>query len=260
VTYEALEDLSRSGVRYLEMFFSPQAPMQAGAHYPEILEGICSGLRDGERDFKIVGRLIPAHNRELGLQAGLEFLDLVLAHRNDDIIGIGIDFSEVKSPPALFPELFSRAREAGLHRTAHAGEEGPGAHVRDSIALLDCERIDHGYRVSEDPEAVQLARERGTYFTVCPSLVRSFFGDFPPAQDPIQRMDDLGLKYVIASDDPAMLHSNLLEEYCFIGDKLGFGREKYKDLALNGLRASWLDETTRSAWLREWSCEIDAIS
>ena len=259
VTCEALEDLSRSGVRYLEMFFSPQAPMLAGARYPEILEGICSGLRDGERDFKIIGRLIPAHNRELGLACGLEFLDLVLAHRKDDIIGIGLDFSEVKSPPALFPELFRRAREAGLHRTAHAGEEGPGSHVRDSLALLDCERIDHGYRVSEDPEAVHLARERGTCFTVCPSLVRSFFGDFPPAQDPIQRMDDLGLSYVIASDDPSMLHSNLLHEYRSIGHKLGFSREKFKDLALNGLRASWLDETTRSVWLGDWSREIDSI-
>ena len=43
-----------------------------------------------------------------------------------------------------FTALFERAKEIGLARVAHAGEEGPSAYITQALDLLDVERIDHG--------------------------------------------------------------------------------------------------------------------
>jgi len=64
----------------------------------------------------------------------------------------------LENDPRQFAGMYERARAGGLHLTAHAGETGPAAFVRDSIDVLGCERIDHGYHIIDDP--VLVARSR----------------------------------------------------------------------------------------------------
>ena len=87
---------------------------------------------------------------------------------NKDIVGIGLDSAEVGNPPSKFVALYERARELGLHRVAHAGEEGGPEYVREALDLLGVERVDHGIRAVEDPALLRrLAAER-VPLTVCP--------------------------------------------------------------------------------------------
>src|SRR5258706_10369024 len=139
VTYEAMQRCGANNTRYVELFFSPDAHRPSGVAYATMLDGILGGMRDAERDCGVVARLIPAHNRELGVERGLAFLDMVLADRRDGVIGIGLDYDEVPHPAAPYKPLYQRARAAGLHVTAHAGENGPATNVHDSITLLGCE-------------------------------------------------------------------------------------------------------------------------
>ncbi len=67
-----------------------------------------------------------------------EALDAV-AHRVHDLLGIGLDSAEVGFPPALFVDVFARAAAMGLHRVAHAGEEGPPSYVVEAVELLGVE-------------------------------------------------------------------------------------------------------------------------
>ena len=152
ITYEALSSCASSGARYVEFFFSPHAHLAFGIPYAVMLDGIISAMHDAERDKAIESRLIPAHSRELGPARGLEFLDMVLSDRRPEVIGIGLDYNEAPFPPAPFKEMYERARAAGLHVTAHAGESGPAENVRDSLDILKVERIDHGYHVVDDAD------------------------------------------------------------------------------------------------------------
>ena len=87
-------------------------------------------------DEKGISRLIPAINRELTLDRAFEFLDLVLPFRSEKVIGIGLDYDEEPFPPAPFKPVYDRAKKAGMRLTAHAGEGGPAANVRDALDLL----------------------------------------------------------------------------------------------------------------------------
>ena len=79
----------------------------------------------------------------------------------DRIIGVGLDSGEVGNPPEQFAEVFERAAAAGLHRVAHAGEEGPPEYIWGALDALGVERIDHGVRAEEDPDLMaRLVAER----------------------------------------------------------------------------------------------------
>ena len=261
VTYECLERCSNSGARYVELFFSPESHFEVGVAYPTMLAGVLEGMTNAQTDFGITTNLVPAVNRELGGSRAVEFVEMVMAHREDRIIGIGLDFNEVGFPPGDYVEAFALAAREGLHRTSHAGEVGPAANVRGSIELLDSERVDHGYNIVDDPALVADCVASQIGFTVCPTTTTytSAFRDLAAPDHAIRQMADAGLHLNINSDDPAMFNSDLADEYSIVHHTMGFDLDEMKNFALNGLEVAWIDEETKRQWRHEWSGEIDSI-
>ena len=261
VTYEALARCAASGARYVEFFFSPQPHLDNGVAYATMLDGITAGIRDTERDLRIQSRLVPAINRELGPDIAMKFLDFVLSDRRAEVIGIGLDYDEAGHPPGQYADVYRRAKNAGLHLTAHAGENGPSENVSVSLDALGCERIDHGYHVVDNPTLVAVCRERGTIFTVCPTTTThtTTFRDLASPEHAIRRMSAAGLQLVINTDDPALFRTDLAKEYVLASQKLGFTHRQLGEIALNGLRGSWLDDATKRRWISDWSAEIDRL-
>ncbi len=262
ITYEMLESCADSGARHVEFFFSPHAHQAHGVAYTIMLAGIFNAMDDIETDRRLTSRLIPAHSRELGLERGFAFLDLVQEHRTDKVIGIGLDYNEAPFPPAPYQPLFERAATLGLHRTAHAGESGPAENVRDSLAILGVDRIDHGYHVVDDDTLVAACREQGVFFTCCPSTTEAttIWRDLAAPDHAMRQMIEAGLNVTINSDDPPMFGTDLGKEYALVATKMGFGADVLKNCALNSIRASWLDEGTKATLLSEWDAEIDALA
>ena len=98
--------------------------------------------------------LIACFLRDSGPGAALDCLHQLLGYRGQ-IIGVGLDSAEVGYPPELFEEVFAAAAREGLHRVAHAGEEGPPGYIWQALDVLGAERIDHGVRCLEDPALVR---------------------------------------------------------------------------------------------------------
>ena len=262
MTYEALSSCASGGARHVEFFFSPHAHLELGVPYATMLDGIIAAMHDAETDKGVTSLLIPAHSRERGPALGLEFLDMVLADRREEVVGIGLDYNEAPFPPAPFKEMYDKARAAGLHVTAHAGESGPAANVRDSLDILHVDRIDHGYHVVDDPALVARCRDLGTYFTCCPSTsgITSPWKDLSAPDHAIRQMVKAGLNVMINSDDPPMFNTDLANEYVRCATEMRLTPAELKQCALNGIRASWLDESTKRDWLAAWSKEIDALA
>jgi adenosine deaminase len=261
VTYEMLTRCAKSGARYVEFFFSPQAHLPSGTSYSTMLDGITAAMRDAARDLRVQSRLIPALNRELGPEVSNQFLDLVLSDRREEVIGIGLDYNEVGHPPELYSEVYRRAKRAGLRATAHAGENGPSQNVQASLDLLGCDRIDHGYHVVDDPILLAACRERGVFLTVCPTTTKhtTIFRDLDAADHAIRRMLNAGLNLVINTDDPALFRTDLANEYMLVARHLVPTPKHLADICLNSLHASWLDDSTKRSWSAEWRAEIGRL-
>ncbi|MCL6708553.1 adenosine deaminase [Pseudomonas sp. R2.Fl] len=261
VTYEMLESCASNNARYVEFFFSPQIHFPNGVSFDTQMDGIRAGMADAERDFGVVSVCAPGVNRELGPAAGGEFLDMILARRDDKLVGIGLDFNEAPFPPEPYAALFERARKAGLRVTAHAGETGPADFIRGSIDALKVRRIDHGYHVVDDPALMQRCKDEGILFTVCPSTsaVTSPWHDLSSPDHAIRRMKDFGLKLMLNSDDPPMFFTDLGKEYRKAAHQLGFTPADIRHSAIDAIEGSWLDETVKRRYVAEWGAEIDAL-
>ena len=125
---------------------------------------------NAEKDFGIIGRMIPSINREESAQLAVDLVTMVLDDPFEEVIGLGMDYLETGHPPEKFWKAYQIAREGGLHLTAHAGEFGePWNNVETSLDLLKCERIDHGYTIVDNPELIQRCIDQEVGFTVVPS-------------------------------------------------------------------------------------------
>lgn len=261
VTHECLARCARSGARYVELFFSPESHLEVGVEYATMLDGVVQGMRDARIDHGVESNLVPAINRELGPQRALQFVEMVVEHRRPEVIGIGLDFNEAGFPPENYVDAFEHAERHGLHRTSHAGEVGPAANVRNSIDVLGCERVDHGYHVVDDAELLARCVESQIVFTACPTTTTytTVWRDLAAPDHAIRQMADAGLNLTINSDDPPMFSIDLGDEYVTLHDIMGFSLDEIRRFALNGIDAAWVDESTKQRWRREWSAEIDLM-
>jgi adenosine deaminase len=259
LTAEYLEDSAASGVRYTEFFWNPTATVEAGIPYPKAQDAIVAAIKDA----KIVGRLIPAIDRERSPSAASEMVDWVIEHRRPEVLGIGMDFNEAERPPELFVDAYRKARKAGLRVTAHAGENGvPWQNIRTAIELLGVERVDHGYTVVDNPAFARECAERGIVFTVVPTnsfYLRTLADERWALDHPIRRMRALGLRIHPNTDNPTLHKVTPTRAWQMMVDDFGFGLDDLRGFMENGLDAAWIDETQRAKWRREWGQEFDQL-
>jgi adenosine deaminase len=254
VAYETLREAATKGnLRYREMFFNPTN--HPDLSYRDALDGLRDGIRAAEVDHGVVCRLIPAINREQPPATALALVEEVIANPCDEVIGVGLDHNELAGPPAAFVEAFARAREAGLHRTAHAGERNSSEEIAASLDLLGCERIDHGYAVLGDRALVARMRDDGVHVTTCWTISVWHHGD-DRGTTPIGRMAEAGLWISINSDDPPMAGTDIGEEYVRAAATLGLSRERMVEFVFAALDAAWLPEDERRRMRDELEREI----
>ncbi|RDI44726.1 adenosine deaminase [Nocardia mexicana] len=238
------------GVRHAEIFFDPQAHTVRGVPFETVVAGLSAALTDSRERYGISTGLILCFLRDQSADSAMETLDAAEDHL-DKLIGVGLDSAEVGHPPAKFAQVFRRAAELGLHRVAHAGEEGPPAYVREALDVLGAERIDHGIRSMEDSELVARLRTERIPLTVCPfSNVRLRAVDHL-GMHPLRRMLEAGLVATVNSDDPAYFGGYVQENLEATAAALALTDDQISTLARNSFEASFLDEATKSAYLAE---------
>ena len=238
------------GVRRAEMFFDPQTHTERGVGFEVFMEGFTSAMADAGASAGISSALIMCFLRHLPGEAACETFRAAEGWL-DDIIGVGLDSSEVDHPPEDFTEAYAMARSAGLRSVAHAGEEGPPAYIAGALDALGAERIDHGVRCTEDPELVARLVAAQTPLTVCPlsNLALCVVDDL--ADHNLKRLLDAGLKVTINSDDPAYFGGYVADNYVAVATALGLEREDLARCARNSLEASFAPEAQKQAWVAE---------
>ncbi len=246
LTWAYLQRAFAQNVRHVEIFFDPQTHTARGVAFATVIDGINQALDDAEARLGISSRLIMCFLRHLDEADALATLELALPYR-DRIAGVGLDSSERGNPPGKFREAFRRARAAGFMATAHAGEEGPAAYVREALDVLAVTRVDHGNNALDDADLVTELARRRIPLTVCPlSNVKLRVVDDIRAH-PLQRMLDLGLFVTVNSDDPAYFGGYINENYLAVAEALHLDRETLAQLARNSFAASLLDADARAA-------------
>ena len=239
LTWAYLGRAKTDQVRHVEIFFDPQGHTERGVKFETVLNGVERALKQGEAQHGISYRLIMCFLRHLSEAEAFATLAQAEPHL-PRIHGVGLDSSELGHPPGKFARVFARARQLGLHVTAHAGEEGPPEYVWEALDLLKVERIDHGNRALEDPALVQRIAAEGLTLTVCPLSNLRLCVISEMALSPVRRMLDAGLNVTINSDDPAYFGGYVTDNFHAVAQALDLSAAQIVLLAQNSFTGSFL--------------------
>jgi adenosine deaminase len=246
-----LERAAADHVVHAELFFDPQTHTERGVDIATVIRGLDHACHRAHAELGVSAKLILCFLRHLSEEAALDTLAAALPWRHH-FIGVGLDSSERGHPPEKFARVFAKARDAGLHVVAHAGEEGPPDYIRSALDVLQVERIDHGVRCLEDPALVQrLAAERMP-LTVCPlSNVKLRVFD-TLAQHNLPALLEAGLVATVNSDDPAYfggyVNRNYLDTFAALPQL--DARHAYR-LARHSFEASFAPAADKARWVDE---------
>ena len=231
ITRRLLERLAAQNVRYAEIIVSAGVVLWKQQEFAPIFESI----RAAAAASPVQVRWILDAVRQFGPEAAMQVAQLAAERVDQGVIAFGIGGSEEGGPANWFGEVFSFAKNSGLHLTAHAGEGTTAQSIWDALAL-GAERIGHGISAVQDESLLRHLRERGIPLEVCitSNLVT---GVVKRLEDhPVRRLFDAGVPLVLNSDDPAMFRCSLVGEYQLARRAFAFTEEELRGLIANSFR------------------------
>ena len=234
-------------VVHAEIFFEPQTHTARGVPIAAVIEGLTAARERARRELGVTSALILCFLRHLSEAEAMATLDEALPHR-DAFVGVGLDSSERGHPPEKFARVFARAGALGLHRVAHAGEEGPPSYIESALDVLHAERIDHGVRCVESPALVERLARDGVALTVCPlsNLKLRVFDRL--ADHNLAELLRAGIRATINSDDPAYFGGYVNDNFVATFEALPqLGPADAYALAGNSFDASFVDVAAKQA-------------
>jgi adenosine deaminase len=248
LTIAYLNRARSENVRHAEIFFDPQGHTARGLPFGVAISGILTALKLSVQQFGMTSRLIMCFLRHLSEDEALATLREAEPWRGD-IVGVGLDSTEVGHPPEKFARVFAAAKERGLKLCAHAGEEGPPDYVRGSLDILKIDRLDHGNRSLEDEALVERLRASAMTLTVCPLSNLRLCVVKEMRAHPLKLMLDLGLKATVNSDDPAYFGGYVMANFEAVIEALDIHADDIRTLARNSFLGSFLPEGQKRAHL-----------
>jgi len=159
--------------------------------------------------------------RQFGAEAAMRVVEVAEACRSPRIVAFGIGGDELSLPASEFRKVYERVAGAGFHRLMHAGEIGGPEKIREAIELLGVERIGHGIAAIHDAALMELLAVRNIPLEVCVAsnlrtgalAVQRKIASATIAEHPLPELLRRGVPVTLSTDDPAMFHTSLSEEY-----------------------------------------------
>ena len=236
---EIAEDNAADGVTWVEVHTYPPLWQGRLGGDEEALALVVDCAADAGRTAGIgVGVVVAADRTELPADAE-RWATLAAAYAGGGVVvGYGLASDETARPAADFAEAFAIAKEAGLRSVPHAGELAGAGSVRDALDHLQPDRIGHGVRAVEDAAVLQRLADEGVVCDVCPTSNLTLGLAPSPAEHPLQRMLDAGVRCTLNADDPLMFGSSILQEYELARDRMGLDDDALKGMAATSLEAA----------------------
>ncbi|QOD13182.1 adenosine deaminase [Psychrobacter sp. 28M-43] len=248
LTWEYILRCVEDNVIHTEIFFDPQTHTERGVPFEAVITGIKEALADAKAKYGITSCIIMCFLRHLSQEEAFETLEQALEYK-DDIIGVGLDSSELGNPPSKFKEVFQKAKEEGFKLVAHAGEEADFSYIYEALDLLNINRIDHGVQSIKSPELMQRLKDEQMPLTVCPNsnIELKVFETYK--EHNIKELLDYGLNISVNSDDPAYFKGYVNQNFINLYENLPITEDDVITLVKNSFKSAFISDELKEAYL-----------
>ncbi|XP_054996556.1 adenosine deaminase [Sorex araneus] len=263
VAYEFVETKAKERVAYVEVRYSPHLLANAkvkplpwnqkeGDLTPdEVVQLVCQGLQEGERDFGVKVRSILCCMRHEPNWSP-EVVELCKKYRSQNVVGMDLAGDETLVNSSHEPghvKAYEEAVRSGVHRTVHAGEVGAAKMVEEAVDILKAERVGHGYHTVDNEALYQRLLQANMHFEVCPWSSYLTGAWKPDTEHAVVRFRKDGANYSLNTDDPLIFKSTLETDYNMVAGKMGFTQQEFQRLNLNAAQSSFLPAAEKAELL-----------
>lgn len=253
IARDLCEYLLTQGVVYAEVTLSIGVMQLRGQRAEANFEAILQAVEPFEKRGLRLNWIFDAA-RQFGAGAALKVVSAAKTCASKSIVAFGIGGDELSVPTAEFRPVYEQAANNGLHLLMHAGEVGGPEKIREAVELLGVERVGHGIAAARDPSLMDFLAARRIPLEVCPesNLRTGSLGKQlgNPAADitqhPLPKLCRHGIPVVLSSDDPAMFHTTLQNEYQNAA-RMGMREEELIRLAEMSFEHAFLSAGEKSA-------------
>lgn len=247
------ERLRDDNVRYAEVAITPNGHLKVGRMS---LDGLLEGLESGRQKAEGLGVKLAwvfDLTGNVGSEGAWETARFAVEARKDGVpvVGLGLAGRERHLGPFRYPDVFLFGRDNGLHTVPHAGEFLGPLYMRNVLTYLQPDRIGHGITASRNSGVLKTLVERGIPLEVCPSSNVATGASPSLRTHPLVELVRAGATVAICSDDPALFGTTLSHEYALAAELLELDETGIKDLAVTGIRSSFLDDAEKEALVHE---------
>jgi adenosine deaminase len=226
VTEAIVDAAAASGVKTLELRYSPVIHTYAGLTPRQSIRAVLSGMNHAQKRHKVKLGLIVIAMRQHGphiakILARQSIAEAQHLHERTGVVGFDIAGPERGNPPRLFKSAYEIARIGRLGLTAHAGEDAPADYVWQAVDVLGASRIGHGCSAVGDKELMRrLARDK-ILVECCISSNEHTGAVKHGARHPIHDFLEAGVPVAVCCDNSTVSKTDPLKESLKAADLLG---------------------------------------
>ncbi len=218
---------------------------------------IMASLRGMERALleyeKLSAGIIFILAREFAYEQNAIIVEKAIKYKNRGVVGI--DFAGPGTDGFHFADysnLVKKAKDAGLHVTAHSGEVSEANDLWEVLESIKPERIGHGIRAAEDPELMKEIVKRGIVLEVCPmsNLMTKAVKDMEEMKKILRTFIDNGVKFTINTDWPEVIEgARLRKQYQMLLSEGILSEEELKECNQTSFNSTFVPKGGLSAYL-----------
>lgn len=255
------ERLQGDNVCYAEITFTPLTICRAGVPEDELLNALLHGRQKLLESRNVEIQWVFDFVRSIPGDA-MATVDLALKARH---MGVGVAAFGVGGPesPSLkagpLAPAFEKAKAEALPAVPHAGEQTGAWAVWEALDSFYARRIGHGIRSVEDPGLMDRLRDERICLEICPSSNIQLVHVPSFSEHPVKRLDEHGIPFCLATDDPGLLNTRLFAEYAGCAEAFEWGPEKMAEIARNGVLYSLASEECKGGLLKRQDALLHAF-
>lgn len=226
VTEDLFDQLQADNVIYAELRFAPLEHTQEALSAEEVVQAVNDSVEQQVHETGIEAGVILCTLRNYTEEQSMQTVKLVEQFKGTRVVGFDIAADEAGYPIDDHVKAFEYANEKGLNCTAHAGEACGAGSVWETLNNFKPSRIGHGVRSTEDPELMDVLKERDIHLEICPtSNVQT--NVFESMEDhTVDKIYQKGISLSINTDGRTISNVTLEQEYQNLADYFQWGKEK----------------------------------
>ena len=146
---------------------------------------------------------------------------------------------EIYYPTDMYLGQFKVLNQENIPFCVHAGEKAGADSIRLAVnngAL----RIGHGFNAIDDPDLIELLKERRITLEICPTSNLQTGTVDEIDQHPVKAYYEAGVRVAICTDDMVTCDTTLQQEYALLADAFGWKKDDFLKMNHYAIDAAFL--------------------